>query len=327
MSVRASGGSGVRAEYIPDIYSPVVKERLHDNCVLPQLTNRDFQGSFRNKGDTIKIRKDPKMNRRKYVRGVPLVYQDPDAGSETHTISRADYFGFKVESIGQILSDIKGFAGRWTREAGKQMAEGREVEFFEWVPTVTDLAYRNCGNEAGIRTGYYELGEALDPIHVFSTEEKKSASSAAGRKNTMVDLITCAEAALMEHKGSRGLRPWIVIPVFSSRLIQTSELKAAFFSGDPETCLRKSCIAIGRLSNFDVYTSNLLPMVQDGGGRFVFTCPFGDETGITYADEISLTDMGKSDQYVGDWHRTVGVYDFFARYRERFGTLCITKGQ
>ena len=326
MSVRLHGGGGVKQDYIPDIYSPKVKERLHDNCVLPQLTNREFQGSFRNKGDTVIIRKDPKMNRRKYVRGVPLVYQDPDAGSERHTISRADYFAFKIESIDAILSDIKGFAGRWTVEAGKQMAEGREVEFLEWVPTVTDLAYRNCGNQAGIRTGYYELGEALDPVSVFPTEAKMAAS-AATRKNTMVDLITHAEAALMEHKGSRGLRPWIVIPVFASRLIQTSELKAAFFSGDPETCLRKSCIAVGKLSNLDIYVSNLLPMAQDPLGNFIFTCPFGDETGITYADEISVTEMGTSDQFVGTWHRTVGVYDFFPRYRERFGTVCITKGE
>ena len=325
MAIRAAGGSGVREAYIPEIYSPVLKERLRDNCVLEQLANKEFTGKFRNKGDTIVIRKTPSIKRRRYVRGVPLVYQDPSVGEETHTISRSDYWAFIVNDIEKMLSDIPAFAAKWTREGALSMAEGREIEFFNFIPSVTDLAYRNKGNQAGIRTGFYKLGEALDPIHVFATEAAAAASTVTGKKNTMIDLISQADAALAEHKGAKGLRPWMVLPPWVKRLINTSELSNASFSGDAQTCLRKTCVSIGNLAGFDLYTSNLLPVVQDGSGKFTFTIPFGDESGITYADEISSTKMGTSETQPADWHRSVGVYDFFARQKERFGYMQVAK--
>ena len=55
-------------------------------------------------------------------------------------------------------------------------------------------------------------------------------------------------------------------------------------------------------------------------------CLFGDNSAISFADEIEKTELLRDKDEIGDFHRSVMVYDWFVRYAERFGSMIVAKG-
>lgn len=315
MAIKTVGAEPVLADYTPEVYSPKIKEIMRDNTVLLRLCNRDYEGSFKGKGDKIIIRKDASIATQEYISGAKLNYQRPETDSETHEITRARYYAFRVNSIKQMLSDIPAFASRWTRTGGLQLAEDMEREFFGDIGPRCHSA--NQGNTAGLRSASYKLGTALAPVVAYKTATEVAASSET-YKNTVIDLIAEAAVALAEQPGGAGLNPWMVIPTRMALYIQTSELKNASLSGDSVSTLRKKAVtSIGNIAGFDIFTSNLTP-ITSAGVNDVF---FGDQSGISFADEIAITEMLPDADDFGNLHRSLSVYDWFPILPERFGQI------
>ncbi len=329
MPVATVGNLATREGYNPDIYSPDLKERFRHNTVLTRITNRTFEGKFRNKGDKIIIRNPPIIKTRKYLVGQAMVYQDPEAFKETHTIDRSRYYGFKINDIQAAFSDIKGFAEKWTKEGGVQLAEDNELEFFGDI--FAKCHAKNQGNTAGAVSEAYVLGTAAAPLTVYKNQALADAASGVSVKNLVVDAIAEAAACLQEQPGGRGdhMHPWIIIPVWMGQQIQTSELKNAALSGDSVSLLRKSVEAIGNIAGFDVYQSNLLPKLPADVGESLparYLCLFGDNSAISFADEINKSEVLRDKDDVADYHRSIMVYDWFVCYAERFGHMVVAKG-
>lgn len=312
------------AGYYPEQYIPELKENLRDNTILTRITNTDFQGKFKNKGDTIVIRHTPKVHNQAYVEGVPLQYEDPEAGRETHVIKRARYYAFKVRDVRQILSDVKGFANTWTKEGAVELAENREIEFFASIPTEIAAADinsssggaipQNIGTQAGKRSQGYNLGTAAAPVALFNTDAAASASGVSGARN-IVDFIVDCEGVLAEQPGGLKGRPFIILPTILFTKLKTSELKDASLSGDSVSMLRQDIEAVGRISGFDVFRSNLIAKNAAGAYPIIF----GDTSAITFADEISETEMVRDQTDFASLHRSLCVYDWFLRWPERVG--------
>lgn len=310
--------------YYPEIYVPELKANLRDNTILTRITNSEFQGKFRNKGDTIVIRHTPIVHNQRYVEGVPLQYEDPEAGKETHTIKKARYYAFGVRDVRQALSDVANFAGTWTKEGAIQLAEDREREYFADIPAKIALdpinsssgghTPENIGTAAGRNSHSYNLGTADAPVSIYDTDANATAGSDTGTKGVIVNEIVKCEAVLAEQPGGQKGRPFIVLPVALAVKIKTSELRDASLSGDGISMLRKDIDAIGGISGFDIYRTNLLPNA-DG----VYPIIFGDSSAVTFADEISETEMIRDQNDFRALHRSLCVYDWFVRYAERIG--------
>ena len=320
-----------RASYIPEMYSPVLKENMRDATLLSRITNSEFQGKFRRRGDTIIIRKTPIIKSKKFTDGQRLSYENPTADDEKHTINRARYWGFRVDDINQELSDIPNFAGTWTKEGALELAVDIEEEFFSDIYAKCD-GY-NKGNAAGRLSGAYMLGNAVTtdgsgngPLYLYKTQAAADADNTSNRKKAaVVDALAAACGVLDEQKGGKNARPWIIIPSCVAVRIQTSEMKDASLAGDPKSIIRQGVESIGSIAGMDIYRSNLLPKATVDGNT-CFVCLFGDNSAITFANEISKTEMLRDPDSFSDIHRSLCVYDWFVRWPERFGHLIVSLG-
>lgn len=315
---------GALKGYYPQMYSPVLKEKLHDNTIITRLTNRQFEGKFKNRGDTIIIRKTPGITINEYKDGGTVTYEDPEADTDKYVIDRAKYYAFRIKDIEKSLSDINNFAETWTNEGSKALADSIETEFFTTAATWADT--HNAGPTAGAKSGGYNLGTAEKPLYVYKTPADAAAATpdtTGSGKAAIVDAIANAGGCLAEQTGGKNGRPWIVIPVCAAVRIQTSEFKAADIDGTGRSMLREGVEKIGNFAGFDVYQSNFLPYSST---THAFTCLFGDTGAITYCDEISKSEMMRSETTFATLHRSLLVYDFFPIWKEHIGTMVIKMG-
>ena len=299
-------------DYVPMLYSRNLLEAEHDNLLFTRLVNREYEGELKQYGDTITIRKEPVIKAQDYVHGAPITYPDYSVtDSVQFTVKRAKVVPFRINDIDKMISDLPDWTSRWSALGGIALAQTKEVEFFEDFATFPDE--HNCGATAGIRSASYNLGAVGAPVTV-----KAAGATGAGEDN-VVDLISKAAAAMAEQPGGFKGRPWMVIPPVMAQKIQTSELRAANFSGDSKTLLRSDLESIGNLCGFDIYQSNLL---YKNEGEWVI--PFGDNSAITYVDQITLSEV-KDDPYVIGQknHHSLSIYDWFPIHPEHCGMMVV----
>jgi len=323
--------------YIPELYSPKLREKFWYASIFRKITNNEFQGGFKNKGDTIKVRQMPNVDSKPFTATTDIEYQDLTAEWKSYTINKGRYYAFKIYDVQQAFSDIPNWANKWTDDGAKNLAEAEERELFaeigSGVVNGEAIDAGNMGKNAGKQSGIYDLGTSTEPVSLYFTDAKASAGTkvgTAGDKTTAIELATRMAAALDEQKGGAGATPFIVIPVWMAQMIQNSDVfSAANIMGDDTSILRKNaCNSIGKISGMDVYVSNLLPVdTASVEGRKVYPIIFGDNTAITYADEMSKTEVLRSEGKVCDLHRSIHIYDWFLRYPERLGVAYVTSGK
>ena len=124
------GGNYPHASYIPNKYSPKLLTKYYDNTVLTKLTNSDYVGEFRSGGDQITIRKRPDIATFKYRVGQAIPYTDLQTEDMVVKVQRMRGYAFKINSIEEKLSDLKGWVSEWTDEGAKKLGIDVEKEFF-----------------------------------------------------------------------------------------------------------------------------------------------------------------------------------------------------
>ena len=336
-SITVTGGAGNFGlkSYIPEVYSPKLREKFRDNTILRKITNGEFTGQFRNKGDTIIVRCLPSIPTTKFAAGQKIEYFKPTSYDMKFVIDRGRYYAFVVDDVQKAFSDIPNWGEKWTDEGAKQLAEDEETEFFADIGSGTKCDAANIGNTAGKRSGAYILGTAANPAALYKTDAAAAAGSDTkgssvgnvGDKTTPVEMITRYAATLNEQPGGFGLNPFAVVPVWMTQMLQTGELKQADMMGDPVSLLRKDAVtSIGKIAGISIYVSNLLPFASFASTRKEYPIIFGDQSAITFADEISKTEVLRDKDVVGDFHRSYHIYDWFVRYPERFGVSFVTQG-
>ena len=342
-SITVTGGAGnfQLKSYIPEIYSPKLREKFWDNTLLRKICNTEFTGQFKNKGDTIVVRCLPSIPTSKFVAGQKINYVRPKSYDVKYTIDRGRYYAFIVDDVQKAFSDVSGWAEKWTSEGAEQLAQDEELEFFADIGSATKCHAKNTGDDtyglAGCRSGGYKIGCVDHPVALNSgtpseahTANTGTSANQACDRTSPTEFITRLAAVLNEQPGGFGLNPFVVVPVWMTQMLQNSELKQADMIGDPVSLLRKDAVAsIGKIANLTVYVSNLLPddnytlsyNTSSAATKSVKRYPiiFGDQSAITFADEVSRTEVLRDKDVPGDFHRSYHVYDWFPRYPERFG--------
>ena len=350
-SITIKGGAGDFGlkSYIPEIYSPKLREKFWDNTLLRKICNTEFTGKFKNKGDTIVVRCLPNIPTSKFVAGQKIDYFRPKSYDVKYTIDRARYYAFVVDDVQKAFSDIPNWAEKWTGEGAKQLAQDEELEFLADIGSGTKCHEKNTGDatygKAGFRGGGYKIGCGTHPVALYADTPDAALAANVGTttnyacdRATPTDFITRLAAVLNEQPGGFGINPFVVVPVWMTQMLQNSELKKADMVGDPVSLLRKDAVtSIGKIAGMTIYVSNLLPSDDftlsyntssaTTGSVKRFPIIFGDQSAITFADEVSKTEVLRDKDVVGDFHRSYHVYDWFPRLPERFGVGFVVDGR
>lgn len=344
-SITITGGKGDFGlkSYIPQIYSPKLREKFWYNTILRKITNTEYKGSFKNKGDTIIVRCMPNIGTSRFVDGMKIKYEKPEAYDVRFTIDKGLLYAFVVSDVQKAFSDIPGWAEKWTDDGAKKLAQDWERWFFKDITSGTKFDVANIGNSTAGEIGMagkismsYNIGTSTFPVALYKTDAATGSSDTIGTaqnnvadKTSAVDLASRVAAVLEEQPSGVSGAPFMVVPVWMTQLLQTSEVfQSADKMGDDVSILRKNAVnSIGKLAGMDVYVSNLLPsMLLGNTQRKVWPIFFGDTSAITFADEVSITEVLRDKSVVGDFHRSISIGDWFVRYPERGGVAYVVKG-
>lgn len=298
-------------------YQKRFRERFRDKSILPLVTNREWQGSFKGVGTEVDIPVLPTLHSRKTKPGEKVTYDRPEATMEKFRIGRERYIALTVKDEDKLFAGFN-IEGPVLEEATKTMGEEVEAEF--WEDILSKCATANTGNTAGYKSGKYKLGSAALPVTLFKSDAAASAGSpvtSEAPKMNAVDYILQQPACIKEQPGGKEKPVRIIVPTVLGYLLQTSELKQADLTGDAVSLLRKDLQVIGNLGGADVIVSDKLPIYTVSGAN-CYPIVTVDTSAITFVEEVKIKDQLQSTEEWGDFHRSKLIYDWFVRYPEFF---------
>lgn len=298
MSVARVGGmpdytvSGT-SDFIPEIWSTKLIEKWYDATVLTHISNTNYEGEIKNQGDTVRIRTRGSVPWHTYQKGA--IISPPDrisAASIDLLIDKGKYAYFGIDDIDKYQSDID-LMGQWAEDSLEQEKIDLDTEVLAWISGNDDAT--NRGATAGRISAAYDLGVSTAPVELTSAN--------------IVKYILMAGGALGENNVPQG--GWFfIMPEAAAVLLRNSDVKDASMMGDNQSTLRSG--RLGRLGNFTLYASNLLPSVADPTtGQLCFDMIFGHPYGITYASQFLETDyIDKPETTFGKFIKTLHVYGY-----------------
>tara|TARA_R110000868_G_scaffold37287_2_gene132036 strand:+ start:7816 stop:8715 length:900 start_codon:yes stop_codon:yes gene_type:complete len=218
-------------KYIPQIYSAKLQEKFYATSTVPAICNHDWEGEINGFGDTVFIRTVPTIAIKTWdTAGATVSYDALSMDSSlTLTIDKAKYYAFSVDYIDDFQSDLS-IIDITTQDAAMQMATSIDKEVFNWIGS-NAARYTNSG------------------VTEFNY------NSATGSADS-IDCILKMGQKLDEANVPRDGKRWVVINPGMARALKTSDLKAAYLTGDSASPLRNGLV--GELDGMKIYISNNL---------------------------------------------------------------------
>jgi hypothetical protein len=234
--------------FIPTLWSGKLLAKFYQNTMLAEITNTDYEGELRNKGDTIRIRTAPSITINDYTgAGSTLTTEVPTPIFQDMVVDQAKYFSVQTNDVLAQQADMD-LMNMFTDDAAKQMKIVIEDEVFFNNFITEGPAAANSGATAGALSGAYDLGTDLAPIDTSTA-------------NNLLECILRMSAAMDEQNIPEDGR-WLILTPYDRQILMRSDIAQAYFSGDASSTIRTG--KIGMLDRFTVYVSNLLPRGDAG---------------------------------------------------------------
>ena len=273
--------AGALAQYsgvqIPKIWSKQMNVKFYASTLLSKVANTNWQGEIKKGTDTVYIRTAPKIAIEEYKIGQRMEAQMPVATMQELVINKAFYFLLKLHDIHDVQAD-QDMMAQWAADAAKQMAiKVEERCFFDWYTKTSGntrilntggdvdegtspshIPAANHGATAGVKSGGLNVGTDVAPIQAAS-----SVSSDTALGDPLVTAVINAGTILDEQNIPDSGRFLLCSPLDINHIMR-SRMWQAEKVGDPTTMIRNK--SVGRIANFDVYVSNLLPYAAAGRG-------------------------------------------------------------
>ena len=262
----ASGTVSYSGTFIPEIWSKKLIEKFYDATVLTAISNTNYEGEIRSQGDMVKIRTIPTLTINDYSSGQTLVNQRPESEVVELLIDKGKYWSAIVDDVQDVQSDLE-LMNMWAGDASEQMKIKVDTEVLGSI--VPDFAAENKGAAAGRISGNINLGATGTPLGVDKTN--------------ILDVILDMGQVLDEQNRPETGR-FLVMPYWATTLLKKSDLKDASLTGDGSSPLRNG--RVGMIDRFEVYQSNNLPKVVDGGNN-AFNFIAGVKNGLTFASTLA----------------------------------------
>ena len=287
-------------QYVPVIFSGKLLTKFYASSTLAAVSNTEYEGEIKKYGDTVKIRKTPDITIRDYKKGQVLSNEQPTATSVELYIDKGKYWSFVTDDVDDAQTDLKSYVSDWTTDASKQMVIVVETEVY--VNIGSDAHADNAGVTAGAISSSYDLGSATVPVVITRTN--------------IVEKIVEMGAVLDEQNIPSDGR-FLIIPVWMSSLLKTSDLKQAYLTGDSTSPIRNGLI--GMIDRFNIYVSNLLYIPS------YTEVLFGHPKALTFATQITKTKVQDNPDGFGMLYRGLQVYGYEVILPEALGLArCIS---
>lgn len=286
--------------FIPEIWSGKLIEKFYASTVLAAISNTDYEGEIKNKGDKVIIRTKPTITIKDYKADGALEVERPSAAPINLLIDKGKYFNLILDDVMEVQSDLN-MMNMWSDDAAQQfkLVVDREV----LLSLIGKAATANRGITAGAISANINLGVTGTPIQVVS----RNPNATAG-KTEIVDLLVRLGQALDEQNIPEQGR-WVVLPAWLGAQIKMSELRDAALTGDGVSILRNG--RLGMVDRFTIYVSNLLPSGVPAGlaaGEWVVFA--GTQHALTFASQINKVETMRSEHTFGQLLRGLQVYGY-----------------
>jgi len=284
--------------FIPEIWSGKLIEKFYATTVLAAISNTDYEGEIKSKGDKIKIRTKPTITIKDYKSDGLLEIERPSSNIIEMLIDKGKYFNLALDDVMDVQADIN-MMNIWSEDAAEQfkIVIDREV----LLALLGTPATKNKGTTAGQISSAINLGVTGTPLQVVS----KAPTSG---KTEVIDMLVRLGQAL-DEQNIPGTGRWVVIPSWVAALIKTSELRDASLTGDSSSILRNG--RLGMVDRFTIYTSNLLPSGVSAGlaaGEWVVYA--GTANALSFATQINKVETMRSEMTFAQLLRGLQVYGY-----------------
>ncbi|RKX47791.1 MAG: hypothetical protein DRP64_00045 [Verrucomicrobia bacterium] len=272
--------------FIPEIWAGKIVEKFYDATVLAAISNTDYEGEIKNKGDKVNIRTKPTITISDYVADQTLDVERPSSDLETLLIDKGKYFNTILDDVMEVQSDLNQLS-MWADDASEQMKIVIDTDVLAYIPGQIPIAANgNQGDSCGRISGNIDLGITATPRAVLPAD--------------VIDLVVDMGQVLDEQNIPESGR-WLVIPAWMAAMIKKSELRDASLVGDGTSMLRNG--RLGMIDRFTVYLSNLLPL--SGVETSVMA---GHSVGLTFASQLTKVETLRGESYFGTYLRGLQVY-------------------
>jgi hypothetical protein len=290
--------------FIPEIWSGKLVEKFYASTVLAAISNTDYEGEIKNKGDRVKIRTKPTITIHDYKSDGLLPLDRPTGGTVELYIGNGKLFSLILDDVMEIQSDLN-ILSMWSDDAAQQLKITVDQDVLLGIVStgVAPFVAANSGLTAGAITGSINLGVQGSPLSVV-------AKNPGTGDVELLDVLMRLGQALDEQNIPEQGR-WAVMPAWAGRMIKQSELRQAYLSGDGVSMLRNG--RLGMVDRFTIYISNLLPNHSTAASTFnsgewpIFA---GHAHGLTFASQISKVETLRSELTFGQILRGLQVYGY-----------------
>lgn len=292
--------------YIPELWPSLLIVNWHDISVVPDITNRNYEGVVSAHGDKLNIRTTPKVTSRAYVIGSLGTPEQPKSDNIALYLNKGSNYNFVLPTVTARQMDIDA-ASVFIAEAAFSQKNFIEDDVLGALPALADS--HNIGIAAGVKSGAYNLGTTSAPFAATATN--------------IIDAIGAAEATLDEQNVPDEGR-YMLIPPVLAWLIKSSELKDAAMTGDAKSILRNNS-RLGRIGKFTLFATNRLSQVADAAGTS-WHCLFGCAYATTFATQITESREMPYTQDFGILYQGLQSYGYAVTKPEGLGDLYLRKG-
>jgi len=298
--VGSSGNNLQATGFIPEIWSGKLVEKFYASTVLAAISNTDYEGEIKNKGDRVKIRTKPTISIHNYDSDGLLGLDRPTGGTVELYIGNGKYFSLILDDVMEIQSDLN-ILSMWSDDAAQQLKITVDSDVLSGI--VGNMVAANQGLTAGAITGNINLGVQGTPLSVVSKNP--------GVGDIEILDVLMRMGQVLDEQNIPEVGRWVVMPSWAGRMIKQSELRQAYLSGDSVSMLRNG--RLGMVDRFTIYVSNLLPnnstdSAQFNSGEWPFFA--GHAHGLTFASQISKVETLRSELTFGQILRGLQVYGY-----------------
>lgn len=284
--------------FIPEIWSGKLIEKFYASTVLAAISNTDYEGEIKSKGDKVIIRTKPTITIKDYRADGNLDVERPSSNVINMLIDKGKYFNLILDDVYEVQSDLN-MMNMWSDDAAQQFKIVIDREIL--LGLIGQAAPSNRGIAAGVISANVNLGVTGTPIQVVS----RNPNATAG-KTEIVDLLVRLGQVLDENNIPESGR-WVVLPAWLGAQIKMSELRDAALTGDGVSILRNG--RLGMVDRFTIYVSNLLPSGTPAGlaaGEWVVFA--GTQHALSFASQINKVETMRSEHTFGQLLRGLQVY-------------------
>jgi len=221
----------------PTIYDQKILRSLKIKSVADEITNDNYSGVISDKGDTVRIIKQPIVTTQPYTRGMQLVRQDIVDEDLSLVIDQGNVYSYALEDIEQVQSHID-WEDACADAAGYALHNAYDVNILTYIQTQVDAATTE-GSGASPKTIGYGAGNNYTPYNALNRL-----------------------ARLLDEQNVPEEGRWAVAsPAFWEMIAdEDSKLVEAQVTGDAESIMRARKLATSKmLAGFTCFKSNNAP--------------------------------------------------------------------